>query len=268
MRRVIPGLAMILLWGLLLFYASPHVIWLFFIMVGAVACYEYYRMTMPSLGRGYLSVLIVVSLLPLFASFRGQSEFVLSAVFFSFLLLTILFFLWYNRFDDVFSRLSLSVFAVVYIGVCVAHFVLLAFLEHGNSWLAVLSGFTIASDTGAYYVGCRFGQRKLCPNISPGKTVEGAFGGLFFGSLGGLIMVLLLPLDVNLAFIVFISLILIPIAILGDLVESVLKRDSGVKDSGTILAGHGGILDRVDSLLLTGPVLYYLIILYNQMITP
>lgn len=105
-----------------------------------------------------------------------------------------------------------------------------------------------ASDIGAYFTGKAFGKRKLCPAISPGKSWEGFFGGLLSGCLAsGLIWHAWL--DMPWPITVLLGLVLVVCGVLGDLAESMVKRMAGVKDSGTILPGHGGILDRVDALL-------------------
>jgi phosphatidate cytidylyltransferase len=132
-------------------------------------------------------------------------------------------------------------------------------LPQGRAWLLLLTAITVASDTAAFYTGSKFGKHKLCPAISPGKTWEGFAGGLA-GSLGASLLVrhFFLP-EQGLLWICFIVLLLGCLGAAGDLSESVIKRAFGVKDSGSLLPGHGGLLDRIDSLLLTAPVLYYLL---------
>lgn len=108
------------------------------------------------------------------------------------------------------------------------------------------------ADISAYFVGKAMGRRKLCPAISPGKSVEGFVGGLFFGTAAAtLFWVLMMDMKPGIAFILALMLVLLSVA--GDLGESALKRAVGVKDSGRILPGHGGILDRMDGLLLSIP---------------
>ena len=120
---------------------------------------------------------------------------------------------------------------------------------------------TWASDTAAYYVGSSFGTRKLAPRISPGKTIEGSVGGL----VGSVMMAVVAKFGfmpwLDLKDCLIIGLLLGSIGQVGDLFESRLKRYAGVKDSGTILPGHGGLLDRLDSLIFTSPVFYYYVIL-------
>ena len=163
-----------------------------------------------------------------------------------------------------------TIMGFLYIGLPFSHFVMLRILDQ-NQQIATFFGFipqgaaylwlpfigTWASDTFGYFVGTFFGKHKLCPVISPAKTVEGAAGGLI-GSICGVICIGLLfhlPL-----FHLFIVGVLVGIAApAGDLVESALKRFTGVKDSGRLLPGHGGVLDRFDSVMFAVPVVYYYI---------
>jgi phosphatidate cytidylyltransferase len=116
---------------------------------------------------------------------------------------------------------------------------------------------TWANDTGAYFIGKRWGKRKLWPDISPNKTIEGSLGGILLGSLLSLIFFLFFPqLGGGTLKAIGLGLVITIIGQIGDLIESAWKRTLGVKDSGTILPGHGGILDRFDSLMFTFIFLY------------
>ena len=113
----------------------------------------------------------------------------------------------------------------------------------------------ILTDTGCYYVGCNFGKHKLAPIISPNKTIEGSIGGTNCAIIGSMVIGWYIGLEWYLS--ATIGLICTVFAQIGDLCESLIKRDAGVKDSGDILPGHGGFLDRCDSYILTIPVMYY-----------
>ena len=128
----------------------------------------------------------------------------------------------------------------------------------GGSWRVVLLLVTIVlSDSFAFFVGHGVGRRRLAPSISPGKSVEGAVGGLLGGVLGVFVVRALALPDLPKAHALVLGLLVSAMGILGDLDESLLKRWAGVKDSGTLFPGHGGMLDRLDSLLFAAPVLYY-----------
>lgn len=121
-------------------------------------------------------------------------------------------------------------------------------------WLTFIG--TWASDSFAYFVGCSIGKHRLCPTISPKKSVEGFIGGivgamLCVGALGSLF-------NFNLIIMLIMGALIAIIGTFGDLVESCIKRYVGIKDSGTLIPGHGGVLDRFDSLLFTAPLVYYI----------
>ncbi|WP_445488201.1 phosphatidate cytidylyltransferase [Niallia sp. 03133] len=149
---------------------------------------------------------------------------------------------------------AFSILAVIYMGVGF-HF----FIEVGDTklWLLFYSLFIIwATDSGAYFIGRAFGRRKLWPEISPNKTVEGAIGGIVCAVI---VSVLFSAFGyIEWYIIAVITIILSAFGQIGDLVESALKRHYEVKDSGKLLPGHGGILDRFDSLLFVWPLLYFI----------
>jgi phosphatidate cytidylyltransferase len=130
-------------------------------------------------------------------------------------------------------------------------------IEQGPWRLALLLVIIMVSDTAAFFVGHAWGRRRLAPEVSPNKTVEGALGGLLGGVAGALAVRQLGLPDLPLAHAAALGLLVSALGIVGDLDESLLKRWAGVKDSGTLFPGHGGMLDRLDSLLFGGPVLYY-----------
>jgi len=115
----------------------------------------------------------------------------------------------------------------------------------------------MGSDTGAYFVGRAFGKRKLAPSISPVKTWEGVAGGLLAGLLMGTIAHFWFFRELPLKLALPLAAVMTIVGILGDLTESALKRSAGAKDTANILPGHGGLLDRLDSLLFNAPVIYY-----------
>ena len=112
------------------------------------------------------------------------------------------------------------------------------------------------TDSGAYFTGRKFGKNKLWPEISPNKTIEGFVGGIVLAVIGAIIMQFIAPFEhISLGLLIFITIVASMFGQMGDLVESAIKRHYGVKDSGNILPGHGGILDRFDSLLFVLPLL-------------
>ncbi len=250
---------MVVLWILLLFLAPPFMFWCALTIGTAIALHEFFRMIDKAPGTGVLLLSVLTCLIPVLASADGSPSEVLIGSYFALLGLVVLTIFYYTHFTDPLAFLMQSGFSVFYIALCSSFLVLLRFLPAGNSWLLVLTAITAGSDTGAYYSGRAFGKKKLCPSISPAKTINGAIGGVLVAVLAAtLIGVFLLP-DVGSVQLALTAALLAVVGIAGDLAESVIKRGTGIKDSGTLLGGHGGILDRVDSLLLTAPLLYLLI---------
>ncbi|MFQ5880084.1 MAG: phosphatidate cytidylyltransferase [Dehalococcoidia bacterium] len=159
--------------------------------------------------------------------------------------------------EDALYRWLWMMGGIVYVGWLGSHLVLLRKLDGDGDWLLMAVGATFMADTGAYLVGRALGRRPLAPAISPGKTVEGALGGVAAGWGGLLLLNYATGLRLEPGLAVPLGLLLAVAAPLGDLAESLLKRSAGVKDTGAILPGHGGVLDRLDSILFVSVVVYY-----------
>lgn len=127
---------------------------------------------------------------------------------------------------------------------------------HGLIWFLSLLGIVFAGDIGAYAAGVNWGKTKLMPVISPKKSIEGSLGGLFSSGAMGLVIVYFFLPHVSAFHIIILSILAAIAGQLGDLFESQLKRVAGVKDSGNIMPGHGGVLDRIDGVLFAAPVIY------------
>ncbi|WP_316568517.1 phosphatidate cytidylyltransferase [Neobacillus sp. YIM B06451] len=158
-----------------------------------------------------------------------------------------------NRFT--FDDSSFMVMAVVYVGAGF-YFFMETREAGGLIWLFYSLFIMWATDSGAYFIGRAFGKRKLWPEISPNKTVEGAIGGVVCALLVALAFLLFSDIDASPLKLLVITALLSVFGQLGDLAESAFKRKYNVKDSGKILPGHGGILDRFDSLLFVWPLIH------------
>jgi phosphatidate cytidylyltransferase len=164
-------------------------------------------------------------------------------------------------------HISVTVFGVFYIGWLGSHLILLRELPHlkgldyslGFSFVIVAFALTWCYDTGAYFVGSWLGKRKLFPSISPGKTLEGAIGGVLCSLVGILVARATIAPYLTIVQAVILAIGASVVGQLGDLSESMIKRDVKIKDSSKAIPGHGGVLDRFDSLLFTAPLIYYVL---------
>jgi len=153
--------------------------------------------------------------------------------------------------------LSKYILGLIYIPVFMSYFILIRGFEAGATWIIFILVLAFSGDVAAFYTGRFFGKTKLLPAISPNKTVEGVIGLVIGSVVASVIFQQIFFPDLALVHILYIAFWGSIIGQLGDLFESEIKRGAGVKDSGNLLPGHGGILDRIDCLLFIGPVVYY-----------
>ncbi|MEE4135425.1 MAG: phosphatidate cytidylyltransferase [Desulforhopalus sp.] len=261
MKRIVPGLFIAGFWLLLVLYGPGLLFSTVVAVVVLIAADEYARMVdsrhLPPVERWVVNLLLAGPVLAV--ALFPRPEVLPWALLLTFLAMTGYFLFRYKELSDSFTLFCRLVFGTVYIGFLGAHVLLLRELPEGASWLIIATAITAGSDSAAYFVGRACGRRKLCPNISPNKTVEGALAGIAAGVVTAAFFALLLLDEVHWPLLIFSAIFLGLIGIAGDLTESIIKRGTGTKDSGSCLAGHGGILDRADSLLFVCPVLYYLL---------
>ena len=160
--------------------------------------------------------------------------------------------------------ISTTMFGIIYIAWFFSFMIKIRLLPHGMALVGCLLLVTKGADIGAFFIGIKWGRNSLIPRISPKKTIEGTLGGIVFGVLGALASKSFLP-DwpiFSLSNMLFLGVALSILGLLGDLSESLIKRDCATKDSSNILPGMGGILDVIDSLLFTAPAFYFYINYY------
>jgi phosphatidate cytidylyltransferase len=265
MKRTLPGLALAGGWLLLLLFGPFSLFFAVMILAACIGGMEYLQMIdKEEMALSQKLILCGIFILPIVTAGLMGERGMSTGLFASFFLLSFYVLYNYRFFANSFETFSRYALGLLYTGFLFSHLVLIWKLPQGSAWLVVLSAITAGSDSGAYYCGRVFGRTKLCPNISPKKTVEGAIGGVAAGVALAVFFASILLTAVNWLFLVLISALLVGVGIVGDLTESVIKRGTNTKDSGTILAGHGGILDRMDSILFAGPFLYYLLMLAGR----
>lgn len=151
--------------------------------------------------------------------------------------------------------ISTTMFGILYISWFLSFLIKIRFLENGTAYLAGVVIITKLTDIGAFLIGMRFGKTPLIPKISPKKSVEGAVAGVIFSVLGAMVCKSFLPFSYLHLFIL--GVVLSILGQLGDLSESLIKRDCQIKDSSSLIPGMGGVLDLVDSLIFTAPAFYF-----------
>ena len=236
---------------------SPNSVFdLFIAVLGVLGLYEIASMT-GTLKLVALPLYAVVGGVPLFGLlYGGDAGWWLPAIIIVVMLVLIARIAAAGR-DGAPSVPALAFTGAAYVGVLFPYFAMLRNQPHGVNWVIAVVLLAVASDTGAYFVGRQFGRRKLAEKVSPNKTVEGAVGGMIATVVAGVILSPLFAPTWHAGAMIFFSAMISLLAQLGDLACSALKRAAGVKDSGWIFPGHGGLLDRTCSLVFAMVFTYY-----------
>ncbi|MBK5274830.1 MAG: phosphatidate cytidylyltransferase [Desulfuromonadales bacterium] len=223
--------------------------------------YEFYRMALPA-RRLEIWPAAVFSALMIFIPFAGSDRLALAGITGLFLAFALLFLFRIRDIGSAALEIAYAILGFIYIPFLLMHLVLLDLTVYGWQWLLVLMLIVMTNDSAAYYTGCAFGKHRLYPLVSPKKSIEGALGGLV-GSIGGTLLAkfTFFP-QLTLTDALLTAVLVGVLGQTGDLFESLLKRSFGVKDSGTCIPGHGGVLDRLDSIIFAAPALYYYVIYF------
>jgi phosphatidate cytidylyltransferase len=229
---------------------------------GLLAVYEFYRLTGVSKNKP-LAVFGAVWALLFIVQPHLDYAYRLPILISAGLMLSLILLIFLPVKEGVFHQWAWMLGGTLYIGWLMGLLVSLR-LNAGRDWLYLVFFATFASDIAAYFIGKAFGRHKLAPAISPGKTWEGTIAGVCGAVIISLLFTLNSPLQLpfNLIQAAALGIIISVLGQLGDLAESLLKRNTGVKDSGTFMPGHGGILDRMDSIVFAGAVVYLYCIIF------
>jgi len=244
----LPILILLIGWG-------PEWAFLLLVMLAvAIGLAEYRHMAVKDGGGAFWLISAVA--LPV-AAYLGGTDLLLSLLAVVLVIGFTACMLKYRGDGSILDLLARDVLGLTYVGVLLSHFILLRGLPAGKKWVFFILVAAFMDDTGAFYVGRWFGTHKLRPQVSPGKTVEGSFGGVAAAIGGTLLYRAFFFPELALGHCLALAVGVAIVGQLGDLFESVIKRASGVKDSGALLPGHGGLLDRMDSLMFSAPLAYY-----------
>jgi phosphatidate cytidylyltransferase len=261
-KRVITTLCGILLLIAAVWFDSPLPWFTIFVAIwGVLAAFELYQMVNAS-GAPPLTCFGLVWTLLFILSPHFNYAFLTPLLLTSAVILSLIWLLRRPQKERAFTGWAWTMAGMLYVGWLLSYFVALRGLDAGRDWVFLALFTTFASDIAAFVTGRALGKHHLAPRISPGKTWEGAIGGVLAAIIVSLLFTMLLPLSYGQAILLG-SLVSI-LGQLGDLIESLLKRNMGVKDSGKLLPGHGGILDRTDSVIFAGIMVYYFVLLLNN----
>ena len=269
-KRVISALIAIAIGAPFIIFAGKFAIYLFTLLIQAACLYEYFGMTM---GDGYpkglrLSGVFTGTAVLFIYIFFGKGAFI-SALALTMISYALYFLLRMNDtiqdltpsgkalVGKVLLDISMTIFGIFFFSIFLGYIPLLRDSYDGLKWVILLMEVVWFGDTGAYFTGQKYGKRKLYPKISPNKSLEGALGGLIFSVVAALIS----------KWTYFSALDYIDCMILGtmggafgqagDLIDSMLKRAVAVKDSGSVMPGHGGVFDRFDGIIFSAPFFYF-----------
>lgn len=234
--------------------SGPAAITVLVMAITTQGLWEYGRLV--RLPPSYLNVLLALGLLPAPMALLSINGFYLLAPLL--LIFATLQPLLYGSVEAGVRQLAFSVLGWGYVSWLLSHIVLIHYHIPGGDGLILALGVSVGlSDVGAFTIGKAFGRRALSPRLSPNKTVEGAIGNVVGALAGGAIMAFAVPGEIRVAFFVVMPILIGVGALWGDLVESAIKREFQVKDAGHWLPGFGGLLDRIDSLIIVSPLAYY-----------
>jgi len=245
---------------LLIVYGPPILLPLMVLSATFLGLKEFYQLALPqskkiehALGMG---LGLMLTALMAFANGKMVIPFLAFILFF----LSLLFMITSEDLHSAISKMGVTLLGILYIGFLLSHVSLIRNLTGGRTWVLFLIATIWAGDISAFLVGSWIGRHKLYPKISPKKTVEGLAGAVLGSVLASLIFRGLFLPHLSISIAILVAFMMGLLGQLGDLTESMLKRSAQVKDSGGLLPGHGGMLDRLDSFLFTAPFLYYVLV--------
>lgn len=276
-KRFITALWAIPLLIAVIWFDNPWLFTSFIALVGLLAIIEFFRLIQklditPLYVFGIIWTLLFIvvhnPLLPDIIEPHFNFNLVIPIIFTSGIIISVSTLLTRKQKTNSFAAWSWTFTGILYVGWLLGYLVALRGIEDGRSWVFYALFCTFGSDTAAFFIGRLVGRHKLAPSISPGKTWEGSLGGLL--GAAGISLLFLLPTPVSLASqltwwqAILLGLLVSIFGQVGDLVESLFKRNVGAKDSGNLFAGHGGILDRIDSIVFAIVIVYYWVICILQ----
>ena len=257
LQRWLTGIALAVAALLIIFLGPLEILTVVVTLLIIVGVWEYNGIVFgPGFLKEKIESLILAILVPGFM-FIGNAQLLVALLVFAFIVVFIVFLWKVNDTSFDVSSVAKVIFGMLYIPLLTSHFILLRKLDSGIYWILLVLVIGIVGDTVAMYVGKSLGKRKLLPLVSPGKTVEGTIGLMAGGTLAAAVFGYFLFHEISLVHFLVLGLVGSIIGQLGDLCESAVKRNYGKKDASSLLPGHGGLMDRLDSLIFLAPFVYY-----------
>ena len=257
LKRWISGLILGPFLILFILFTPPWLFLLFIFLVIYLGLREFYALFSPETSPKEMGVGLILGLLWAGALYSPDPRCFLSVLTFTLLAFSIWALFQPEEFPLRVQKVSRHLLGLFYVALLLAHFVLMRRMETGRVLILFTLVAVYSGDTMAFYIGRAYGRKKLAPHISPGKTVEGGLGAVAGSVAGAVISKFIFFPQLPLIHALFLGAATGGIGQMGDLWESLLKRSVQVKDSGTLIPGHGGLLDRIDSVLFAAPLVYY-----------
>ena len=255
MERFLTSIVAIPIVAGIVYYGSPELFLFFVTAVILMGVYEYFAI-IDRIGVGGLRIPGIALSLMLLLSFHFNRNFMLEWGLVASVILFAAWFLQENNIKIALDQISFTLFGILYVAGLGGYYLLIRNLEDGSTLVFCLLLIVWLGDIAAYCWGKYFGKKPLAPIVSPNKTMEGAVAGLAGSLVAGFIVGYWFLGHIAMIHCLLVALLCGTIGQFGDLTESLLKRYANIKDSGNILPGHGGVLDRIDSLLFAGPAFY------------
>lgn len=264
-KRLLTGVIALPLLILFILKANLFLFAAFIALLSVIGLFEFYAMALPDRKAERIVAAVAGGALPF--TLLASDRYLLLVVSLTLLVLFsgLVFLFRIGDMKRVAAETSLLLMGYLYVPLLLGYFILLRDRPQGVSWIFLLLVVVMCGDTFAFYVGSSIGKRKLYPVVSPNKSVEGALGGLAGSAIGALIARALFFPELTVTACLVSAVLLGVLGQLGDLFESLLKRSFGVKDSGRIVPGHGGILDRLDSMLFAAPAAFYCAEIFSRL---
>ena len=261
-KRIITALLAIPVLTIAVWFDKPLPWFTVFVVIwGVLAIFEFYRVVaVPKVSL--LTYFGLVWTLLFIVSPHFDYDLLTPLILTSAILLSMILLVFRSQKEGAFVSWAWTIAGILYVGWLLSYLVALR-LDAGRDWVLLALFCTFGSDTNAFFVGSLLGKHRLAPRISPAKTWEGAIGGVLGAIIVSLAIVSILGMPLSYGQAILLGLLVSVFGQLGDSAESLLKRNTGIKESGDLVAGHGGVLDRMDSVLFAGVVVYYYALAYS-----